>query len=153
MVAAPSRSPLLFASWIWRIIQWAVCLALYTHSAVAAQPLYESPLLFACDAGAWTWRGCHIQAEFCSRPLTKPRSPLHSCSSDVAPPDLVYMTSHRSAPYPRPRRPFVTCEVNGDAAPRPRTSGNRQTDGRHASNHVYRYIIYTYSTPSQQMYR
>ena len=46
-------------------------------------------------------------------------------------------------PIPVPRPPFVTCEVNGDAAPRPRTSGNGQTDGthaRHASNHVYRYI-------------
>ena len=40
VVAAPSRSPLLFA-WIWRLIQWAVCLALHTHSAVAAQPLYR----------------------------------------------------------------------------------------------------------------
>ena len=30
-VAAPYRSPLLFA-WIWWLIQWAVCLALYMHS-------------------------------------------------------------------------------------------------------------------------
>ena len=143
VVAAPSRSPLLFA-WIWRLIQWAVCLALHTHSAVADKPLAISPLLFACDAGAWTWHGCHIQAEFSSHPLAQPLSPLHSCSSDVAPPDLVYMTCHRSAPIPS----TSLCDVRGQrgrrAMPpdiRQRTDGRHGTHARHASNHVYRLLL------------
>ena len=105
--------------------------AVYTHSAVAAQPRI-SPLLFACD-GAWTWRGCHIQAEFCSRPLAQPRSPLPSCSSDVAPPDL-YMTC--SAPGPGPVPSTSLCDVRGQrgrrAAPpdiRQRTDGAARTQG------------------------
>ena len=37
---------------------------------------------------------------------------------------------------------FVTCEVNGDAVPRLRTSGNGRTYVHtHTYNHVYRYVM------------
>ena len=44
-------------------------------------------------------------------------------------------TSDPTAMHPGPS--IVMCEVNGDAAPRPRTSGNKQTDGtaRHGTAH------------------
>ena len=108
VVAAPSRSPLLFA-WIWRLIQRAVCLALHTHSAVAAQPLYRHCCL--PDAGAWTWRGCHIQAEFCSRPLAQPRSPLPRVRT-------------------RPCRLFERCCSTSDLVTLPRRSAPSLCDAR-----------------------